>query len=717
MTEPLVQRWRLAAARLTLLPLAVLALLLVGCGDGIVATPDKDAGVDSGPVSPFLTADATGGGGESAGPADKDADDTGGGDEDGATGGGDPDTTGNGGGGVPDVDEPKPGEVLHSCDKNEDCFSLFCVDSPAGEVCTSLCEGDSSCPDGWSCTAVGFGEPQFICIPNDTFLCRPCQSDDQCNTPGYPKTGVCMQAGALGSFCSRLCDSSTTCPHPFTCGETQPYGEDGPTLELCLADDPDACNCTPKFVAENAKTTCYIENEFGRCYGETICLTEGPLPGCSAPDPIEETCNGLDDDCDGETDEDAIDCEVMFLDSDGDGFGQGIGDCLCEKPSDKWISDGGDCNELVTNINPGAPESCNGLDDDCDGETDEQDAQGCADQYEDVDADLYGKTDVTACFCAGTDGWAPDPGDCNDLDPNVSPADEETCDGIDNDCDDAIDEVGALGCNPFFLDQDGDGYGLTDKVKCLCGPTGVYIGSQPNDCDDLETSINPSVPELCNGVDDNCNGDTDEGESSAMCPQVANGTASCVDGTCSLTDCEDDWSDADGDPLNGCECPQGNLEVPGGAGENCQEPQTLGNASDGGAELVVTDNIAPASDVDWYRFTAIDGADPDSCDTFDVQVSFVHNPQEQFAFDVFAGGCAASQELCKLVTNFSSTTHLNTQIAGEPIGECPCTVEDPPPEGFQLCKDQTESYWVKVYRKPDHEPSCAAYTLRITNGM
>ena len=314
-------------------------------------------------------------------------------------------------------------------------------------------------------------------------------------------------------------------------------------------------------------------------------------------------------------------------------------------------------------------------------------------------------------------GWALDPDDCNDLDPGVSPAVDEVCDGLDNDCDGAIDEVGAVGCNPFFLDQDGDGFGLTEKVKCLCGPTGWYIGTQPNDCDDLDTGINPAVPELCNGIDDNCNGDTDEGDSTAMCPQVASGTAACVDGTCQLVECEDGWSDADGDPLNGCECPQGNLEVPGGPGETCQGPQTLGNVADGGAELVVTDNIAPPGDEDWYKFTAIDGADPDSCDTFDVQVVFVHNPQEQFAFDIFAGGCAASQEICKQKTTFSSTTHLNTLVAGEPIGECPCSVEDPPPEGFQLCADQTETYWIKVYRKPGLDPTCAAYTLRVSNGL
>ena len=63
---------------------------------------------------------------------------------------------------------------------------------------------------------------------------------------------------------------------------------------------------------------------------------------------------------------------------------------------------------------------------------------------------------------------------------------------------------------------------------CLCGPTGVFIGNKDNDCDDT-TGCNPGVPELCNGIDDNCDSNTDEGDSMSMC-QVASGIARCVDG-------------------------------------------------------------------------------------------------------------------------------------------------------------------------------------------
>ena len=355
-------------------------------------------------------------------------------------------------------------------------------------------------------------------------------------------------------------------------------------------------------------------------------------------------------------------------------------------------------------------------------ERDEEGAAGCVVQYRDDDGDEFGQELDSKCLCQGTSGWATTPGDCNDFDPNVKPDAAEVCNTIDDDCDGAIDEVDSEGCNPYWLDQDGDAFGLDDKVKCLCGPTGAYIGSAPGDCDDLDAAIHPGVTELCNAVDDNCNGEIDEGENASMCPQVAHGEAGCIQGTCQLLDCEEGWSDADGDQLNGCECPAGTLESGGvGGGQSCLEPMDLGAVTDAGSVLEVTDNIAPTGDEDWYMFTALDGADPDGCDTFHVRVELVHNPQNQFAFDVFAGGCEASKEICKQVTHFSDTTHLSEVVDGAPVGECPCT--DVPDtdvssttDGVQKCGDQTMVFRVRVYRREGFADSCAAYTLRVRNG-
>ncbi len=612
---------------------------------------------------------------------------------------------------------PKPGEFLYPCRDNAECYAGFCVAAPEGDVCTREC-GDG-CPSGWSCKQAGGADLKYICVPLDAYMCRPCLSDADCNTEGVTDDGVCVHTGISGSLCTRRCSDTAVCPDGFSCSAETPQGPDGPTLDLCVAPDLSVCSCTPRFVEEGATTICEVTNEFGTCEAELSCTEVGPFPSCPAREPAAEVCNNEDDDCDGETDEDAQGCVTYFQDPDGDGWGQGAGSCLCVAPGDGWVEQGGDCNELVTSINPGAVESCNGLDDDCDGETDEEGAAGCVTHYLDQDSDGYGMDLVTACLCAGAEGWSAVGGDCMDQDDSVSPAADEVCNGADDDCDGATDEIDAVGCKPLFLDGDGDGFGLSDKVKCLCGPTGVYIADKPGDCDDSTVDINPNAPELCNGVDDNCNGETDEGESASMCPELAHGTAACVNGSCGLVACDPEWSDVDGDPLNGCECTSTGFDITDPP-DLCTSAMVLGSLSDAGEVVEVTHNLSPEGDEDWYTFTGIDGADPGGCDTFHVRVEFLHNPAEQFVFDVRKGDCTSAKEICVESREFDDATDFFSDQGDEPRGECPCvngdddTVTAP---GVQLCADQTAAYFVRVYRAPGADNSCAAYTLRISNGQ
>ena len=229
-----------------------------------------------------------------------------------------------------------------------------------------------------------------------------------------------------------------------------------------------------------------------------------------------EICNGKDDNCDGFTDNIAEGDAVYYQDSDGDGFGSTFSQRFCtgaERPAG-WVAQGGDCWDHDNQIYPGAPEVCNGRDDDCDGQTDEGVS---ATLYRDSDKDGKGdpgQTIITACaFGAGVPvpGYVANSDDCNDTQINTFKDAPEICDGLDNDCDGQVDED-QQEVNWYF-DEDGDGYGRgfpweVGQVSCT-QPAG-YV-QRYGDCNDNDPNINPGATETCNGVDENCDQYVDNG--------------------------------------------------------------------------------------------------------------------------------------------------------------------------------------------------------------
>ncbi len=231
-----------------------------------------------------------------------------------------------------------------------------------------------------------------------------------------------------------------------------------------------------------------------------------------------ETCNGVDDDCDTQIDEGVL--LTFYPDNDGDTYGNSAMSAqACSAPSG-YIATGGDCNDGNAAINPGATETCNGVDDNCDTQIDES---VLLTFYPDNDGDTYGDSAMGSQACSAPSGYIATGGDCNDTNPSINPAATETCNGMDDNCDTQVDEGVLL---TFYQDSDADTYGnLLVPIQACSAPSG-YVADN-TDCNDTNPAINPAASETCNGVDDDCDGTTDEGcGGSSLCGVYTIGGAS-----------------------------------------------------------------------------------------------------------------------------------------------------------------------------------------------
>jgi len=244
-----------------------------------------------------------------------------------------------------------------------------------------------------------------------------------------------------------------------------------------------------------------------------------------------ETCDGVDNDCDGSVDEDAIDATDWFLDTDNDGYGDDTDITRsCDDPLDGRVSVGGDCNDGAVEIHPGATEVCDGADSDCNGDPDDIDPDadpavtGTVQVYPDPDGDGFVSPDTEPAFwiCPGAvveDTMEPADGavvgDCAPYDEEVNPEGEEVCDGVDNDCDgltDGFDDDMTGTPHPDDLwARDGDEDGFTDGGPPIawCAddepPSGPYAPqSEEPDCNDANPDTYPGAPERCDGEDNDC---------------------------------------------------------------------------------------------------------------------------------------------------------------------------------------------------------------------
>jgi hypothetical protein len=451
---------------------------------------------------------------------------------------------------------PRHATLCRPCRNDTECFTIGqtegirCVSFGAaeGSFCGGPCQADGECPDGFRCEAPDGGTRQ--CVPESgECACAPWAVDIGADTACSASAGEDTCPGR------RVCTAAglTACDAP------------APAAETCNATDDDCNGMTDEGLGT-------LPCGQGECARDVPACVDGSAGAC---DPFEgsrpETCDGRDDDCDGDTDEGFADtdgdgvadctdddddgddvpddgdgsgnpfdapcapgqvggcddnCPLLWnpaqADMDGDGRGDG---CDPDQDGDGHASvafGGADCDDWNAAISPAAEEGpaagagrCDGIDNDCDGVTDEG--------YGDADGDA-----IPDCL---------DPDDDNDTIPDgidnchlVANMDQKDTDGdgkgdaCENDTDgdgltDDIDNcVGVQ--NPDQTDTDGDGIGDA------CDSDDDGDGDpDATDCAPLDADVSHKAAESCNGLDDDCDGDVDEG----FPDTDGDGLADCVD--------------------------------------------------------------------------------------------------------------------------------------------------------------------------------------------
>ena len=179
--------------------------------------------------------------------------------------------------------------------------------------------------------------------------------------------------------------------------------------------------------------------------------------------------------------------------------------------SDGFLSSD-DCDDANPTVYPGAPELCDGVDNDCNGMTD--DGIQFYTYYADADRDGFGGVaadTLSTCLTTAPNGFAANRLDCDDMNGAIHPGAPELCDGIDNDCNGSADD--GIQFYTCYADGDGDGFGgvAGDTLRsCLSAAPAGYATNRL-DCNDTNATIYPGAPELCDALDNNCNGSADEG--------------------------------------------------------------------------------------------------------------------------------------------------------------------------------------------------------------
>ncbi len=328
--------------------------------------------------------------------------------------------------------------VAPPCDEETPCASGVCIEGPTGSSCVDDCA--DACPSGWTCQING---NMGICLPPESLpapLCRPCLEDSECQS--VDPLSICLDYGQAGRFCATGCEDNAECPDNFACA---PITENDETLSFCIR-VTDTCPCDETAIAQSLSTQCEAETPSGSCTGVRICTNDGLTP-CNVG--IEEICDEVDNDCDGEVDEGLLEC---------------VPDEEADKDEDGFTTLQGDCNDDDPTISPIAPDLCDGINNDCDEEVDEE-GNGATCSI----ANRFGQCEgIEFCENGAITCDGPTPNECG------------TCTNLPENYNQSCGCGGKIGCDGSCVGDQGS----------ACTPTSCFVGSSG-------TSGVVGCPELC----------------------------------------------------------------------------------------------------------------------------------------------------------------------------------------------------------------------------
>jgi hypothetical protein len=419
------------------------------------------------------------------------------------------------------------GEFGAPCTMHTDCTSGYCVEpvGGAGGVCSRVCDGD--CPTGYDCLPVEFPTTEVqLCVPSTVRQCATCATDDEC--PG----GVCLTIDGQGA-CGATCNDNAQCPIGYTCDVDDTGTHAGTFCQPVTR----SCSCSPAMAG--AQRSCSTTNAIGTCLGTQTCDGVAGWSVCTALIAAVETCDGVDNDCNFVIDNGVGGGEACTNTVTGVGSCPGIRTCAGAQ--------GFKCTGQTPTV-----ETCNTIDDNCNGTTDE----GFAGLGNSCSAGVGACLQFGSIRCNGSGTGT----ECSAV---AGPPAAERCNQIDDNCNGSTDET--------FT---------TLGTQCTAGQ-GVCTRFGSFVCDGVGTGVacsaTPGAPQgtdVCNFLDDDCDGGVDEAfkdpvtgfyNSNTNCGTCGNDCTSVFDGpnasgVCAISVsplcemvCDPNTGDLNNSTVDGCE--------------------------------------------------------------------------------------------------------------------------------------------------------------------